>query len=127
MRHSLLGSTKIELLRRTCLVSLILAVDAFGATGNLVVTVRNANGSTASGARVVRYSPGGGSTEGYTNSSGQVTWNGITTGAYSCEAYYTGVNWLGEEYWGDGQATVSTNATAQLPINRIYPYIESVE
>ena len=88
-------------------------------TGNLCVTVRNANGSTVSGARVVRY-PGNVSV--YTPNC----FNNIPTGSYTCEAYYTGT-FFGEEYWGEGgPVNVNSGQTTNLEINRIYPYVENV-
>lgn len=94
-------------------------------TNNLEVAVQNVDGSGIQDSRVVRYNPGGGSTQGYTGSGGTIRWDNIPTGTYSCEAYYTGTFW-GEEYWGDGAMTVVLGSTAYLTLNRIYPYIESV-
>ena len=110
-----------------CTLVLIVGVTPVDAqsTGNLCVTVRNVNGNAIQGVRVVRYNPGGGSTQGYTGSDGTICWYSIPTGSYSCEAYYIGT-FFGEEYWGDGATTVSSGSTANLTINRIYPYIEGV-
>jgi Tol biopolymer transport system component len=94
-------------------------------TGNLCVTVRNAGGTTVAGARVVRYNPGGGTTQGTTGSDGTICWNNISTGSYSVEAYYTGT-FFGEEYWGDATGTVNSGQTTNLTVNRIYPYAESI-
>lgn len=94
-------------------------------TGNLCVTVRNAGGATVSGARVVRYNPGGGTTQGTTGSDGTICWNNIATGSYSVEAYYTGT-FFGEEYWGDASGTVNSGQTTNLTVNRIYPYSEGI-
>jgi subtilisin-like proprotein convertase family protein len=94
-------------------------------TGNLEVTVKNQANSAVRGARVVRYNSGGVTDQATSNSSGKVTWTAIPTGSYKLEAYYTGTFW-GEEYWGDGTQSVSTDATASITIKRIYPYVESV-
>ncbi|HQJ96796.1 MAG TPA: carboxypeptidase-like regulatory domain-containing protein, partial [Candidatus Cloacimonas sp.] len=76
-------------------------------------------------ARIVRYNPGGGTTQGYTDADGRICWNNIPTGSYSIEAHKTGTFW-GEEYWGDVSGTVNSGQTTNLTLNRINPYIESI-
>ncbi len=83
--------------------------------GSLKVTVKNANGSTVSGAAVKLYNPSttpwtylGSSNERISNSYGIAEWSGLTAGTYAIEVYYG-------EFWGNNPSiVVSSGQTSNI-------------
>ncbi|TWT44340.1 hypothetical protein RAS1_07530 [Phycisphaerae bacterium RAS1] len=87
-------------------------------TGNLCVTVLNANGSNVAGAGVLRYTTNWQLIDQLTtNSAGTACWNGIAVGSYNLEVYYNG------EYWvNDVNVPVTLNQTTNRTLRRNEPY-----
>src|SRR6185369_6461187 len=105
----------------------VTAFDVGSSTADLVVTVQNQDGSTRSGAAVVRYQGGTKIDEKTTNTSGQVTWSGLTPATYSFEAYYAGANPFDSlgELWADATKAVATGSNI-LTLRRDWPFTDTL-
>lgn len=102
------------------LLSLLLLTSvAKSATMN--ITVKNVNGSTISGAKVVLYSSDWSTIINTvkTNSYGIASFNNLNYGTYNYEAYYDGGN--GEEFWGGSSVKVNS-ANVNVTFTRSEPW-----
>src|SRR6185369_8971371 len=91
----------------------VTAFDVGSSTADLVVTVQNQGGTKID--------------EKTTNTSGQVTWSGLTPATYSFEAYYAGANPFDSlgELWADATKAVATGSNI-LTLRRDWPFTDTL-
>jgi hypothetical protein len=107
----------------------ILTANFQSSTGNLQVTVKNANGNFISGATVKLYDSNWNwlNQDRITDSYGNAYWSNLNSGTYNIEVYYNpNVGLALTEFWGSNQVNVPSSGTANFVFTRHAPYISDI-